>query len=120
MDSEIRPGDVVLDLAQGALMQVVGHEGTVEEHAEREGYNLAEYACHPLFGVKQDEPAWKCVYLKASLKSLPDASYDFPDSRLARVPVEEANESLWRVQAEIEQGLIDETKVEDEEADTDG
>jgi hypothetical protein len=112
MDSEIAVGDVVLDLVQGALMQVLSHEGTVEGHAEREGYNLAEYACHPLFGVEQDEPAWKCVYLKASLKSLPDASYDFPDSRLARVPVEEANEDLRRVQKTVVQEMVDEAQAE--------
>jgi hypothetical protein len=118
MDSEIAVGDVVLDLAQGALMQVVEQSyESVEKHWDKEGFDLAEYACHPLFGVEPDEPVWKCVYLKASLKSLPDASYDFPDSRLARVPVEEANEDLRRVQAEIEQELIDETKVEDEGAD---
>jgi len=44
---------------------------------------------------------WTCVYLKASLKSLPDASYDFPASRLARVPVEEAREEIPRVQRTI-------------------
>ena len=99
VDSSIAIGDVVLDLAQGSLMQVVEKSyESVEKHWDKEGYDLAEYACHPLFDVQSDEPVWKCVYLKASLKSLPDGSYDFPDSRLARVPVEEANEGLDRVQ----------------------
>lgn len=107
VDSSIAVGDVVVDLAQGSLMQVVGHESTVEEHAESENYDLAEYACHPLFDVQPDEPVWTCVYLKASLKSLPDASYDFPDSRLARVPVEEANEELDRVQEASKEDVVE-------------
>jgi len=101
-DSSIAIGDVVLDLAQGSLMQVVERSyESVEKHWDEEGYDLAEYACHPLFNVEPYEPVWTCVYLKASLKSLPDASYDFPDSRLARVPVEEANEELDRVQDKV-------------------
>jgi hypothetical protein len=101
IDSSIAIGDVVVDLAQGSLMQVVGYEGRVEQHAESEGYDLAEYACHPLFDVQPDEMVWTCVYLGSSLKSLPDASYDSPASRLARVPVEEAREEIPRVQRTI-------------------
>jgi len=118
VNSDIRVGDVVVDLAQSSLMQVVGLSGMVEEHAEREGYDLREYACHPLFDVQSDEPIWNCVYLGKSLKSLPDASYDFPDSRLARVPVEEANERLQRVQDTIKDHRLADAEPEEQPAET--
>ena len=115
MDAEIRIGDVCLDLAQASLVQVVGFRGTVEEHAEQDdGFSLAEYKANPLFEVDDSDAVWKCVYLQSHLKNAPSAAYDFPESRLARVPVEEANEDIQRVQETIEQQLITETKVEGE------
>jgi hypothetical protein len=94
----IKPGDVVRDLAQGALMQVVEERGTVASVREEEEFDLATYKSHPLFRVEDRDSVYSCVYLQDSLKSLPSKSYDYPESRLARVPVEEANDDLERVQ----------------------
>lgn len=94
-------GDVVYDLAQGSKMQIVGRAAArVDEYSQREDYDLASYKCHPQLGVSPSEPVFTCVYLPDSLKSSVSGTYDFPASRLARCPVEDANEDLQRIHAE--------------------
>jgi hypothetical protein len=101
-DSAISIGDVCFDLAQCSKVQVVGHAADcVAEYSEREGYDLAEYKCHPQLRVSEDEPVYTCVYLPDSLKSSVSGTYDFPESRLARCPVEEANEDLNHIGREF-------------------
>lgn len=108
VDSEIKPGDVAIDLAQGSLVQVVRKVyDTVERHKQQESYDIDTHGCNPLFNPDSQEPVFLCVYVGVNIKSLPDASYDFPASRLVRVPVEEANESLVRVQREIEVSVLE-------------
>lgn len=101
-DSLFSIGDVVYDLAQGSKMQVVGHAAdSVTEYSEREGYDLAGYKCHPQLRVTDDEPVYTCVYLPDSLKASVSGTYDFPQSRLARCAVEEANEDLNHIGQEF-------------------
>jgi hypothetical protein len=101
-DRVLSIGDVVYDLAQGSKMQVVGHAAdSVAEYSDREDFDLASYKCHPQLRVSEDEPVYTCVYLPDSLKSSVSGTYDFPESRLARCPVEEANEDLNHIEREF-------------------
>lgn len=102
VDSTIKPGDVAIDLQDGAKLQVVARAAdSVAAFRAEEGMDLAEYKSHPLFDVTDDEPVWTCVYLPGDVSTSFNGTYDFPDSRLARVPVEEANQQLERVQRDL-------------------
>lgn len=98
MTDEIQPGDVVLDLTQNAKMHVLEQTTkTVAEYNDNHDFDLSSYKVHPQLRVTQDEPVYACVYLPGELAS-PNGTYDFPESRLARIPVEEANEDAVRPQ----------------------
>ncbi|MDL0127044.1 hypothetical protein [Halobacterium salinarum] len=99
-DSEIKVGDVVNDLGQnGKLMQVVDKAAdSVKEYREREDFDLADYKAHPLLDVSDDDTVWTCVFLTSEPTASFSGTYDYPESRLARQPVEEANQDLDRVQ----------------------
>lgn len=103
VDGEIKIGDVAHDLAQnGSKVQVVGRAAdTVAEHEGGESYDVSTYKANALLNVADDEPVWRCVYLSSELTTSFSNTYDIPDSRLARIPVEEANEDLRRFQREL-------------------
>jgi len=102
VDPEIKTGDVVHDLVERGKMQVVAKAAnSVTEYRESESFDLAEYKSHPLLGVTEDDPVYTCVYLPDSPTTSFSGTYDFPRSRLARVPVEEANEDLQRFQGRL-------------------
>jgi len=92
------PGSVALDLVTRQLLLV--RRGSYEDlaaHYEAEGYSLLSYGVHPYLPVTVDDAVYECVYLSdvtaESLANFGDAkTYDFPEGRLAHVPVEEA----WR------------------------
>ncbi|WP_135302625.1 hypothetical protein [Haloarcula amylovorans] len=99
MNSGIRTGDVVIDLVERGKMLVVERAATsVEEHRESENYDIADYKAHPLLDVSDDEAVWTCVYLPDKPTTEFSGGYDFPESRLARIPVEEAREEFRRPQ----------------------
>ncbi len=99
VDPEIRSGDVVHDLVERGKMQVIEKAAdSVAAYREREDFDLAEYKSHPLLDVSAHEPVYTCVYLPDSPTTSFSGTYDFPRSRLARVPVEEANQDLERIQ----------------------
>src|SRR6056297_2460428 len=101
IDPTIRVGDVVIDSAQNTKCYVVDLAAdSVAEFNEQSSLDepIEEYGCNPLFGPSPDEPVWSVVYLKDNVKSTPGATYDFPESRLARYAVEEANGDLRRIQ----------------------
>lgn len=102
-DPGIRTGDVVNDLGQnGKLMQVVAKASeSVAEYREREDFDLAEYKAHPLLDVSDEDTVWTCVFLTSEPSASFSGTYDYPESRLARQPVEEANQSLDRVQESL-------------------
>ena len=103
--SDIQTGDVVIDLTQNAKMVVLEQAAiTVEEYSDREGFDLAEYKVHPQLRVSGTEPVFTCAYLKGELAA-PGGTYDFPESRLARIPVEDANEDVMRIQDVIRTDL---------------
>lgn len=109
---EIETGDVVLDLAQGRPMQVVGEydgNGEYEPNAagwsEDENYNLLENYGNSRLGATEEDAVFTCVYV-GSVRSEPSKDYDFPVSRLARIEVEKADAMLKRPAEEIRQQLI--------------
>lgn len=94
VESTIKVGDVVHDLVERGKMQVVDEKGTVADVRETDEFDLAEYKAHPLLDVHDDDRVYTCVYLPDSPTTSFSGTYDFPESRLARVPVEEANQDL--------------------------
>jgi len=108
IDRTVRPGDIALDQAQGTWVYVV--EQTSPEVAvwnrENDG-NLLDYAGNWLCGATLGDRVFAVVYLGGNgVKSAPSGSYDFPESRLARYPAEEANENLRRPQVDVLQRFI--------------
>ncbi|WP_336359026.1 hypothetical protein [Haloarcula sp. CGMCC 1.6347] len=98
-DARIRTGDVVIDLVERGKMVVVGKAAhSVDAHRQTESYDISEYKSHPLLDVSDTEAVWTCVYLPDKPSTEFSGTYDFPESRLARVPVEEANQDLRRTQ----------------------
>ena len=98
-DASIKVGDVCHDLVKGGKVQIVAKVAdSVAEHRETENYDIAEYKAHPLLDVSDDEPVFKAVYLPEEPSTSFSGTYDFPRSRLTRVPVEEANGGLERPQ----------------------
>lgn len=106
VDPEIKVGDVVHDLVERGHMRVLQREGTVAEYREREDFDLASYKTHPLLGVQDDEAVFRCVYLSSDPSVGYGQSYAFPESRLARAPVEEAAGELERPFYSIQRALL--------------
>lgn len=94
--SELRPGDVAHDLVKRGKVMVVGQAAeTVAEHQARTSdYDIQEYGANGLLNVSADEPVWKVVFLPDEPKTEFSGTYDYPDSRLARIPVEEAAQDV--------------------------
>jgi len=100
IDRKIRPGDVAIDMAQGTWVYVVDLAAPEVAIWNRENDgNLLDYAGNWLCGATLGDRVFACVYLGGNgVKSEPSGSYDFPESRLARYPAEEANQDFRRVQ----------------------
>jgi len=98
-DADIKVGDVCVDLVERGKVQIVAKVAdSVEEHQQQESYDIQSYKAHPLLDVSDDEPVFKAVYLPENPTVSFSGTYDFPRSRLARLPVEEANGELERPQ----------------------
>lgn len=101
-------GDVVLDLAQGRPMQIVGrYDGDVREWSAENDYDLTGNYGNSRFEAEESEAVFDCVYV-GSIQSEPSKTYAFPTSRLARIEVEAAEEELLRVGDEIRQAFLTE------------
>jgi hypothetical protein len=99
VDADIKIGDVVHDLVEGGAMVVVDRPAdSVADLREREDFDLAGYKAHPLLDVTDDDAVFTCVYIPSQPTASFSGTYDFPEARLARVPVEAANQDLGRVQ----------------------
>lgn len=99
-------GDVVLDLAQGRPMQIVDrYDGNAADWSEEKDYDLVGNYGNGRLGATEHDAVFSCVYC-SSIKSEPSKTYDFPESRLARVEVDHAEEDLERIQYEIRQRFL--------------
>lgn len=109
-DEAIQVGDVVLDLAQGRPMQVVeDHEMTADEWSEENGYDLVGNYGNSRLGAEDSDRVYECVYV-GSIKNEPSNTYAFPESRLARIEVEEADggERIYhRIAVEVLEAAFD-------------
>lgn len=127
IDRKIRPGDVAIDQAQGSWVYVVDYAAAeVGYWNEENGADLlGDYAGNWLCGATRADQVFSVVYLSGNgVKSAPGKTYDFPESRLARLPVEEANLDLERPQATVLESfiteLLEETKRKDWQVQKDG
>ncbi|MDS0258549.1 hypothetical protein NDI56_03875 [Haloarcula sp. S1CR25-12] len=99
VDGRIRAGDVAIDLVErGKVLVVEKAAHSVAAHQQAESYDIQTYKSHPLLDISDDEAVWTCVYLPDKPTTEFSGGYDFPESRLARLPVEEARESFRRPQ----------------------
>lgn len=108
VDPAIQVGDIVHDLIERGHMRVLEHEGTVAEYRDRsdDDFDHTTYKTHPLIGVTDDEDVYRCVYLSSDPSVGYKQSYAFPESRLARAPVEEASKDLERPYHSIRRALL--------------
>lgn len=107
-DAAIKPGDVCHDLVQRGKVQVVELAAqSVSIHRQRSDYDITEYKANALLDVQETERVFTCVYLPEDPTVSFSGTYDFPESRLARVPVEEANDGLDRVQHTIATAMLE-------------
>jgi len=99
VDGSLKVGDVAHDLIKrGKVIVVEKAAATVEDYRRFEDFDLVEYQSHPLLDVTDEETVWTCVYLPDEPKVDFSGTYDFPESRLARIPVEEVNDDIQRPQ----------------------
>lgn len=95
VESQIKIGDVCHDLVERGKLLIVGKAAdTVAEYRDAENFDLAGYKSHPLLHVSDDDPVYTGVYLPKNPTTEFSGTYDFPASRLARIPVEEASEEV--------------------------
>lgn len=101
-DSRIKVGDVCIDLIKRGKVVVVGKAAdTVAEHQDREEYDIADYKGNALLDMHRGEPVYTVVFCPDAPSTSFSGTYDMPRSRLARVPVEAANDALLRPQHEL-------------------
>jgi hypothetical protein len=98
-DAEIKAGDVAHDLVEHTKVFVLERAAlTVAAHQQQTDYDVADYKASALLDVRDDEAVWTCVYLPDSPTTRFSGTHDFPASRLARIPVEAANQRPERPQ----------------------
>lgn len=90
-----RPDDVAIDLVTRQIVYVdCVLADTVVEYFEREDFDLWSYKNHPYLPVRPDDTVYGVVYVERSVEGLhkPGKIYPTPRGRLARVPVELAED----------------------------
>ena len=90
-------GSLAIDMVTRQLLFVRSKVADdLATYYEQEGFDLLTYGPHPwLPGVTADNAAYECYYVNdLSLDSIDDLAkrrdYDFPEGRLAVVPIEQA------------------------------
>ena len=90
-------GSLAIDVVTRQLLFVRSKVADdLETYYEQEGFDLLTYGPHPwLPGVTAENAAYECYYLNdLSLDGIDDLGkrrdYDFPEGRLAVVPIEQA------------------------------
>lgn len=92
------PGSLAIDIVTRQVLFVRERVADdLEAYYEQEGFDLATYGVHPWLPVSIDDAVYECYYANdLSLEGLDELGgrrdYDFPEGRLAVVPVENA----WR------------------------
>ena len=104
-EGEVCTGAIVVDLASGKALQVVGKSAkTVDEHRQTRSDATAE-----MFDAEPDEAVYQCVFLPDGEKvSPPTKTYAYPESRLLRYPVENATKHAGGIQLWLRSAFIDE------------
>ena len=104
-DHSIEPGDVCIDLTSGRVLHVMDKAADrADEWSRENNYELCENYGNRRVGAEPSDTVWTCVYSN-SIQSEPSKDYAFPESRLARVETEAANDGE-RVQDTIRFDLL--------------
>jgi hypothetical protein len=90
--SDIRAGDIVIDLVEGRPLYVRKCKGTAVDVFENESFDLTTYKVHPWLPIDATDDVFECVFLPTKPADIPasekEQTYSYPRGRLARVPVE--------------------------------
>lgn len=90
--TDIEPGDIALDIVTRQPMYVRDRVAdSLDEYYERENFDLLTYKMHPFLpGIGIDNAAYEAVYLDGNPQNAHKVgkTYDFPEARLMRFPVE--------------------------------
>ncbi|GAB3669587.1 hypothetical protein [Halopiger thermotolerans] len=118
-ETDIKPGDVALDLAQGRPVHVLEDtEQTALEWTNEYGYDLLENYGNARFNASADDRVFDVVYC-SSVKSEPNKTYAFPESRLMRIETEKADggrQVFDRIVATVLEELFLRAAEDDEQA----
>lgn len=91
-DTDIKSGDVALNLAQGRPVHVLEDTGqTAFDWSNENGYNLLENYGNERCGTTADDRVFDVVYC-SDASGEPSKTYAFPESRLLRIETEAADD----------------------------
>jgi len=102
-DRRVAPGDVAIDLAQSSPVIVLRREADtvmdyMNDHGDRMDRHLLDYPGNHLTGATEGDTVYRCVFVPNDVKSDEWRTYDYPETRLARVPAENSDDTVYRVQ----------------------
>jgi hypothetical protein len=110
-EHRIEPGDVVYDLGQQGQLKLQVRRvlaESVAEYERQEDFDLSTYKHHSRLPVSRSDRVLECVYLPDDPGATPSEGnpYPVPAGRLARAPVELADEG-HRIQDELRLGVLE-------------
>jgi len=90
--TNLRVGDVALDLAQGRPVHIVEDcRQTAAEWGDENNYDLTDNYGNSRLGAADNDAVYEVVYC-SSAKSEPSKTYAMPESRLLRIETEAADD----------------------------
>lgn len=92
---QITPPDTAVDLVtRQALFVRKKVANSLDEYFEDEGFNLLTYKGHPYLPVTREDHVYECVFIPGKPGEIHKGdkwkTYDYPEGRLARIPLEQA------------------------------
>lgn len=89
----LHPPDIAVDLVTRQPLFVRRKSAeSLDEYYEEQGFNLLTYKGHPYLPVTIDDRVFECVFIPGKPGEIhkDKKTYDYPEGRLARVPIEQA------------------------------
>lgn len=93
LDTQLEAGAVALDLVTRQPLFIRRKTAdTLVEYYEREDFDLYSYKMHPYLPVRKTDSVFECVFIGHDPQQAHNVNktYDFPASRLMKVPLAEA------------------------------
>lgn len=88
---DLAPGDLAIDLVTRQVLQIRDLAAvSVVDYYDAEEFDLASYKQHPWLPVRSDDRVFTCVFVPTNADGIHKGGreYDYPEGRLARVPME--------------------------------